>query len=890
MSAPSAPNPYVGPRSFVTGERLFGRARELRELLYLLIAERIVLLYSPSGAGKTSLIQADLVPALERKKFRVLPLVRLNREPPADAANRFVYSTLDSLEEGRPAAELLPPADLARMTLADYLARRAPDSEPGETVLIFDQFEELLIVDPHDIAARQAFFSQLGAVLENRRVWALFAMREEFIAQLDPYLRPIPNRLKDTFRLDLLGPAAARQAMQSPASIAGVAFTDEAAARLADDLRMTTVQRPDGTITQVLGEVIEPVQLQVVCRRLWEGLFGAERGDGPARPREVTVADVEGMGDVNRALADYYLEGLRSVGAATGVSERKLRDWFDCQLISADGIRAQVLQQPEQSGGLPNRVIQRLIDTHLVRAEERRGATWFELAHDRLVAPIRAQNAEWRASALTALQRQAVLWHEQGRPEGLLLRGEALSRAEAGLDEAELEKVERDFLAECRRARDAEARERRQNARIRVLAVVATLIGIVAVALAALAFALFGQAEAQHRLTDVQRLSFEAENEIGEDPTRALLLTYEVLRRDRSQISSDTLQKFLAQPARTALILGGHSGDLSGDLSHSHSGAIFGAAYSPDGTRVVTASADGTAIVWDAASGDRLTTLVGHGGWVRGAAYSPDGARIVTASEDKTAIVWDAASGARLVTLAGHGADVKSAAYSPDGARVVTASDDQTAIVWDAASGARLVTLAGHSAGVKGAAYSPDGTRIVTASEDKTAIVWDAASGKQLYALKGHGGSVFSAAYRPDGTYIVTASEDKTAIVWDAASGALITKLTGTCDNWVRDAAYSPDEARIVTTCEDGFAVVWDGQSGERLITLKGHVKELYSAAYSPDGARIVTASADGSAIVWDAEGGQPVITLAGKSAGVTSAAYSPDGTRIVTASADGGV
>jgi chromosomal replication initiation ATPase DnaA len=73
-------NPYIGPRSFVQGERLYGRAHELHELLYLLIAERIVLLYSPSGAGKTSLIQATLVPALAQKKFHVLPLIRVNRE------------------------------------------------------------------------------------------------------------------------------------------------------------------------------------------------------------------------------------------------------------------------------------------------------------------------------------------------------------------------------------------------------------------------------------------------------------------------------------------------------------------------------------------------------------------------------------------------------------------------------------------------------------------------------------------------------------------------------------------------------------------------------------------------------------------------------------------
>ena len=195
------------------------------------------------------------------------------------------------------------------------------------------------------------------------------------------------------------------------------------------------------------------------------------------------------------------------------------------------------------------------------------------------------------------------------------------------------------------------------------------------------------------------------------------------------------------------------------------------------------------------------------------AAFSPDGSRIVTASWDKTARVWDAASGKELVALRGHEDPVWSAAFSPDGSRIVTASADKTARVWEAASGKKILALAGttvwcvggvqprrvahrhrvimgqdgaglgrgerqgdprphgHEGCVKSAAFSPDGSRIVTASEDKTARVWDAVSGKQVVALRGHEGMVLSAAFSPDGSRIVTASEDKTARVWDAASG-----------------------------------------------------------------------------------------------------------------------
>jgi hypothetical protein len=115
-----------------------------------------------------------------------------------------------------------------------------------------------------------------------------------------------------------------------------------------------------------------------------------------------------------------------------------------------------------------------------------------------------------------------------------------------------------------------------------------------------------------------------------------------------------------------------------------------------------------------------------HTGPVYSAAYSPDGTQIVTASDDQTARIWDAATGQEVRTLSGHTDPVLSAAYSQDGTQIVTASDDQTARIWDAATGQEVRTLSGHTDGVYSAAYSQDGTQIVTASGDNTARIWDA--------------------------------------------------------------------------------------------------------------------------------------------------------------------
>ena len=153
---------------------------------------------------------------------------------------------------------------------------------------------------------------------------------------------------------------------------------------------------------------------------------------------------------------------------------------------------------------------------------------------------------------------------------------------------------------------------------------------------------------------------------------------------------------------------------------------------------------------------------------VSSAAFSPDGSRIVTASDDNTARIWDAATGKEIAVLRGHDGSVNSAAFSPDGSRIVTASEDKTARIWDAATGKEIAVLRGHDGAVNSAAFSPDGSRIVTASVDKTARIWDAATAKEIAVLRGHEDGVSSAAFSPDGSRIVTASDDKTARIWDA--------------------------------------------------------------------------------------------------------------------------
>lgn len=331
------------------------------------------------------------------------------------------------------------------------------------------------------------------------------------------------------------------------------------------------------------------------------------------------------------------------------------------------------------------------------------------------------------------------------------------------------------------------------------------------------------------------------------------------------------------------------------------SAPITSAAFSPDGQRMVIGSADQTARIWEIASGREVVTLKGHGeGRQMGVygegdlfvtdnfsvAFSPNGQRIATGSADQTAKVWEAGSGRELLRLKGHGAGIRSLAFSPDSLRIVTGSLDQTAKVWDAAAGHELLNLKGHNAPILSVVFSPDGKRIVTGSDDKTAKVWDAASGQELLTFRGHSDFIRSVAFSPDGQRIISGSWDRTAKLWEAVSGQELLTITGHAD-LIRSVAFSPDGQRIITGSEDKTARIWDAAGGGRSLTLKGHGDLIKSVAFSPDGQRMVTGSYDQTAKVWETAGGRQLLTLTGHSAPLTSVAFSPDGRRIVTGSLD---
>jgi WD40 repeat protein len=322
-------------------------------------------------------------------------------------------------------------------------------------------------------------------------------------------------------------------------------------------------------------------------------------------------------------------------------------------------------------------------------------------------------------------------------------------------------------------------------------------------------------------------------------------------------------------------------------LSWGHSSPVLACAFSPEGARVLSGSADRTLKLWDAASGQCLATLVGHTRPVLACAFSPDGARVLSASFDRTLKLWDAASGQCLATLAGHGDAVLDCAFSPDGARVLSGSGDSTLKVWDAASGQCLATLAGHRELVDACAFSPDGTHVLSGSRNGTLRLLDAASGQCLATLTGHSHFVVGCAFSLDGAWVLSGSGDGTLKLWDATSGQCLVTLTGHSDSVMACCALSPDGARVLSGFGDGTLKLWDATSGRCLATLVSHSDSVGACAFSPDGARVLSGSRDHTLKVWDAASGKCLVTLAGHGDSVMACAFSPDGSRVISGSGD---
>jgi tetratricopeptide (TPR) repeat protein len=380
---PSTP-PFVGLRAFRAEDhgRFFGRTQESHAVAAMWRSNKLTVLYGASGVGKTSLLQAGVLPALDAELADVLPIGRVSAGalPPAATTSKSIALTLLSS-----VAPERSPDELTGLSILSFLQQRGVRhdryGDPLPVLLAIDQAEELFGQFSYRPEIVRRFLTGLARALrESRETRLLLTVREDRLPEVLPFERMLAGRSYARFRLLPFGAPAAMEAVQRPLRGTGRRFDRGVAKELVRDLRTVKVTNALGETSALHVATVDPVQVQVVCSALWESL--------PDTTLVITYAHVRRYGNVDRFLAGFCSRTLSSVAREHDVPVARLRSWLQQTFITELGTRGTAYEGLGQTAGMPNSVLRSLEDQHLIKADYRWGTRWYELQHDRLIEPL----------------------------------------------------------------------------------------------------------------------------------------------------------------------------------------------------------------------------------------------------------------------------------------------------------------------------------------------------------------------------------------------------------------------------------------------------------------------------------------------------------------------
>ncbi|WP_030942297.1 WD40 repeat domain-containing protein [Streptomyces sp. NRRL S-646] len=883
---PAVPSvcPYRGLASYRQQDArwFFGRERSTNALVdQLHAAEKtggLVMLVGASGAGKSSLLNAGLVPAAQNGALgdddnRPRTVVQL--VPGADPVGELTRCIPElvpvmSKADGSAATEPGTPAfaHAVRGAVAEWARREAPSGE--RPVLIVDQFEEAFTLCA-DEASRHAFVQVLHAACsaagpdDPAALLVVLGIRADFYEQC---LRH--PELADALqhRHMVLGPlstAELREAVTGPAKAVGLELEPGLAELI---VREVSADGPRGAHDAGVLPLLSHALLATWQRR---------------KAGRLTLAGYRAAGGIQGAVAATAERAWSSLDPPARTAARLLllrlvRLNEDTQATRRRGTRRQLAQESTDPGKTEES-LEALVRARLVTLD----AETVEITHEALLTAwprLRDWIDEGRNDHLLRqqLEEDGRAWEGSDRDSSLLYRGSRLAQARTWAKSAGdtfLTRSAVEFLA-------ASVRLRKRTLVMRRGAVSALVVlSVLAVGAAVLAWQQRNDAVFEQVVAEADRVQYT-------DPSLSaqLDLVAHDLRPDDAG-TNNRLVSIVNAPLATPLL--------------GHTGAVYLTSFSPDGKLLATASYDRTVRLWDVSDRSHPKPLgkplTGHTSWVSTALFSPDGHTLASAGDDGTVRLWDVRDPAHPrplgTPLTGHTGTIYLLAFSPDGRTLAAAGEDHTVRLWDMTDPGRpkpLGALTGHSAAVRSVAFSPDGHLLAAGGDDNTIKLWDMADPRRPKpidtVLKGHADTVHSVAFSPDGHTLASGSADDTIRLWDVTDprhatelGSPLTGHTGP----VWSVAFSPKGGMLAAGSADSTASLWNvsdpaspSQVGEPLAGSSG---EMYAVGFSPDGRTLATGSGDSKVRLWSV----PTSDMVG-----AFGAFRPDGQVLAMAARDG--
>lgn len=901
-------NPFRGLTAYTRSDRevLFGREDDLTLILARLFTRRTTLLFAGSGVGKTSFLQAKVIPEIENRYFVIYHSAWASNEPLPALESSIAEAVTEGGWSGGPAigTTLLEKLRGLKMT---RVGEHGETIEASGLVLVLDQFEEVFQHYRGTLPFDQ-FVHELAEIIldETSDIRVVFSMREEFLGELSVFDNRIPDPLANYYRLK----SPTRRQGESIIALTAASVGVKASAfvkPLVEDLLDTSPEGSRAT-THRSKEFIPPPYLQIACHRLWDA--------HPPTPESGFPRSYSQGGAAN-ALRDYCYAHLNALDEA---SQHYIARAFGFLITRQGAKMAYELNSLAEHMSAARGDVQRALDALakpevriLRRAPAPGGEVWYELYHDMYAPTLSA----WKED------------YERRR-------------------EAELERLRRN--SERRRWRAYAA-----AAAVMLVAAVGTLIGSWFLSETNAAKAVLEQ-----RL-EAQSILETARDHLSTDAERAMLLAIAAVRDTQQRFAAGTAEQILTAglraprvsatsttapvppPSGTETQVSAQHGDLTvvggedGSLEWRRPGeqaalikvansAIASLAFNSTGT-VLLAGLDSGPALWinvatravtavcPGQAGDSARVGFGDGytpqtisrdgrvrswtrsmvlpsvplssGAIHSVAFAPSGEMAAAGGAGTLVLLLDGKSFAIQKSLENRpvrAGAVQEVAWSPDGQTVAAVHNDGLLNFWNTAG--VNVDSASYRRTLWTASWQPDGKAVAVGSSEGAVYVVPLPVPRTPPKVPvRHKDRVVSVRFSPKGDFIASSGWDNTLRFTPLTSGVRVRSIDGA--GVIPDLAFGPAPL-IVAAHWDGTVRVYDYTTGQAIGTFPGHNGPVTAVAFHPDGKQIASGGKDGTVRVWDLDTRTEVLRYAEHSGTVTDLTYTRDGTRLVSSGADG--